>query len=624
MTTILQSVRVTRGMVYGAIALSMAACSSGGDGGADNDNGGQPAPPVPTVAEFTLAHGGFRFEVPDWSTVWAGVGIEGTYDKTTQSFVIFPSSVPRVGFEVENSSLSLLLTQGGVFVEEALKWRYGEPPTAGKFGVGPADFVTMTVIADAAGTGQPGVALDYFTLTAPVELTWAQLHALLSDDTAPAYQVTASFGYELLKRVLDLNQLFLTELQFITENDSDLAAAGSGVGVERACDTSPVDGTLGTSRLTWLDGPGSTAGDLGPGDNFEASFSSCFRQPGAGLGVVWRSGTARLSNYVEDAATLGFLDARVTALDSAPALSSTGATVYDSTALVDSFATDVQGGRIPGGGMQLFVNPVGDESINPANTVPVAEAVIAALATPTEIGAAAFDLLSQIQAADPASGSISCTGGGRYDYVTTGTVGATGWSVALTFAACVLDPNDPVSFVGTTTLTLQAISGLLGAASYDATVAVGPILLLRQDQIGSTQISGAIRTARSQISGRATDITSIDAAQPMQLTEQGRTVSVAAAAITRRETAVGVELSTSINHIAMNTGDLAGVLDVVITEAVAANAGMAPHSGRITAEASDNSALEIVIKTDSVGLELDRNGDGTVDYSVNTTWDDLF
>lgn len=109
----------------------------------------------------------------------------------------------------------------------------------------------------------------------------------------------------------------------------------------------------------------------------------------------------------------------------------------------------------------------------------------------------------------------------------------------------------------------------------------------------------------------------------MQITEQPRTLSVATAAITRRDTAVGVEFRASDNCIALSTGTLAGELNVEIVESVTTNTGSEPQSGQIRAVASDSSVRDIIINADRVALELDRNGDGTFDYNVNTMRDDL-
>jgi hypothetical protein len=73
----------------------------------------------------------------------------------------------------------------------------------------------------------------------------------------------------------------------------------------------------------------------------------------------------------------------------------------------------------------------------------------------------------------------------------------------------------------------------------------------------------------------------------------------------------------------VKASDQAGAFTVSVVQAVQGSDPTAPISGKLRIVALDGSNLTVTVTNGSVTLDLDTNGDGTIDDTLTSTWADL-
>lgn len=610
----------------------------GGDGGGDGDgDGDDQAPPFPSSVEYSLDFGGLLLTI-DGVTLRTTLGLHGIYRKTPRLYTLDPAlstALTGVFAELEPADGLPTLEDSGAItiqIEEALRFGYGSPPVAGVLRLGGANPVMIRVNNNVDGTGQAGVELEHIefgTTTQSSSHPWEEFAGLMDDGGAPNYQRAASAAWFLLRIVYDHVQTLMEQTQYLPENDAALAAAGSTVGLQSACDPYSLNDSQGTRRFVWADGPGTDSGELGPGDNFHITFNDCYLdRDNTTPGTLYRDGLARLNDYLENRTpfTLGFFDTRFEALRSERADKDNGDPLPGTEVIAGSFrlVNNVPDDSL---GFQFLLQADDSTLINVDNQLEVAISGLEGVQRPPLTGGQVLDLLLATLAGDPAGDF--CSGGGSYGF-DPAPVGddapATGKIYELAFADCVIDGGDPALINGTAALTVDSLSGTLeSGGDYAVTLTLDPIAVNIEDDAGSSSLSGATRFTRTAAAATYTESSNSIAGKPLLVTEEAFSLALGTYSIasTRDFGTSAYTYGTAGQQALAERSDLPGILTIAVEQALAGIDNELPTEGRLRITAEDASRLTVTFGVATVTLELDTDGDGTVDDTTEIDRDVL-
>lgn len=238
--------------------------------------------------------------------------LELTHNRATETFSLEVGGI----ITVDASQVSLTeCTIGDLSVEvtETVRWVSGEFPTEGAFEITVGDdIITVIVNPDADGAGNPGVDLAFDQcgdgiIEDQISLTWEELEEIMDRDVCGSkYQQIAAFGFRVYEFLVARVRLGLELLTFVTEQGTDLEAAGTA-GISVPChEFPPGSGSSGSVRYVWEDASGD--GVLGPGDNFAAIYNTtsdgCWVDDPDEIIDTLSRGTISLIDYVEQSSAL--------------------------------------------------------------------------------------------------------------------------------------------------------------------------------------------------------------------------------------------------------------------------------------------------------------------------------
>jgi hypothetical protein len=275
-----------------------------------------------------------------------------------------------------------------------------------------------------------------------------------------------------------------------------------------------------------------------------------------------------------------------------------------------------------------YTVPANPGIITPGNAVDVAAATVGGLLNPRLIGGTALDLLIAAAAGAPPSGFCSGSGGGSYAFAPAPPASPTpGSSYALTFTSCVT--GEGTTLDGTATLAVDALTGILGSASYAVQITLTDIDLTAADASLSTQTTGGMLYSRSVASGALTEVSS-SSAKTLTLAESGgaanHTVAIGPFSV---RSSVAQDGTVSIGAISgtpdtLNVeGDGTPFTATMLQPLQALSASSAPTAGSFSVSADDNSRVTATVTNGDVSLAVDTDADGTVDGTISVPWDYL-
>ena len=275
-----------------------------------------------------------------------------------------------------------------------------------------------------------------------------------------------------------------------------------------------------------------------------------------------------------------------------------------------------------------YTVPANPGIITPGNAVDVAAAAVGGLLNPRLIGGTALDLLITAAAGAPASGFCSAGGSYAFDPAPPASLTA-GSSYVLTFTNCVT--GEGTTLDGRATLAIDALTGILGSASYTVQITLTDIDLTAADASLSTQTTGGMLYSRSVASGALTEVSS-SSAKTLTLAESGgaanHTVAIGPFSV---RSSVAQDGTVSIGEITGTPdtlkieGDGTPFAVTVLQPLQAASATAAPTAGSFSVSADDNSRVTATVTNTNgdVSLAVDTDADGTVDGTVSVPWDFL-
>lgn len=620
---------ITRSLIVTLLMIGVAACSSGGGNGDDDGDGNDRAPPVPSSVAYSASFGGLDLEF-DGIEVHADIGLHGLYRRATRHYTFGAESI-LTGFVATitpGNGLPTLEDSGGIRLQvtEQLQFAYGQRPTVGAVRIGEGNTVEIRVNNNIDGSGEAGVDLTYFIFGEEIisSHTWPEFESLMSINEAPNYSRAASAAWYMLRILFDHVQTLMEQTIHLTENDDVIEAAGSNVGVLTDCD--PFSDTVGNRRFIWTDGPGENPGELGPGDRFRVIFNNCYvDRDTITAGMLYHDGDLRLNDYVEgrNPFAIGWFDTRLEALRTTR-IDKNGAPVIGTEITASSFGY-VDDAPTSAIGFHFLLSPDTSTIINAGNVFDVADAAINGLLLPPQVGEIFLDILIAA-ALDPGVDNI-CTDGGSHsvDPIPAGDdAPASGKAYDLTFTACALD-GALLTLDGTASMEIDSLSGTLDApGTYDIAITIDPIALSVNSDGDDSTLSGATRFARNSSPPSLTH-TSTNVPGKQLVLNESFVNTLGPYTITSSENTGSGAFVFGIagDTLQVDRSDIPGILTVTVEQPIAGSGEDPPQSGRIVIEAEDGGELTASITNGVVTLELDSNGDGTLDDTLQIPWIDL-
>lgn len=183
---------------------------------------------------------------------------------------------------------------------------------------------------------------------------------------------------------------------------------------------------------------------------------------------------------------------------------------------------------------------------------------------------------------------------------------------------------------GTVAFAFNNIVGTIDTATaWKASLAISFVDFSVKQDPDTTTLNGGMTLTVDQLDVTLPKVTGVGSSLSTKFVHNGalvydRTLAAFDFAVTR-------DLTTSAYTFSDNfilSGRFANLTNVAYavktTKPFKGMAGSNPTEGAFTVTATDNTSVTLtVIDTNNVKLDLDKNGDGTIDETINTTWVDL-
>lgn len=259
--------------------------------------------------------------------------------------------------------------------------------------------------------------------------------------------------------------------------------------------------------------------------------------------------------------------------------------------------------------------------INMPNAKEAAGAAATSFDVARRIGPFGLDLLIGVLGGDiPAD---FCTAGGTYDNtLTPGPVGA-GTVYTVNFHNCIVNMGDNVTLNGSYRMTFDNVTGTITGASYTIDAGIYMDNLVFTDSVGPTNLQGDLRFRRTSTATDNTDRADSVPATSLNLATSGINLQIAPFAVQSVGTGTVFTLgpaTATVLHGGVGTLEAS----IVAPNLLQGASWTEPTSGAILTKATDNSSVRATVLSGSaVRLDVDTDGNGTVDGTLSTGWDNL-
>ena len=284
---------------------------------------------------------------------------------------------------------------------------------------------------------------------------------------------------------------------------------------------------------------------------------------------------------------------------------------------------DGNGDTVPLGQTDFTFKPTPTTGvINMSNAKEAAGAGATSFDIARTIGSFALDRMVSAVNGDPPSDF--CSVSGTYTAsLTPGPPVAAGSVFSVTFANCIADFGGPVTFHGTLTMTVDSVTGNIAGGVYQVDSRIHLVRFVFEDNVGPKTVQGDLRFRRTATATDNTDQADSVPATSLDLTMDGVTLRIAPFAVQSVQTATLATLGPATATV-LHGG--IGTLEASITapNLVQGIRWSEPTSGVIVTKATDDSTVKAtVLPGSAVRLDVDTDGNGTIDGTQNTLWDDL-
>ncbi|GAO01197.1 hypothetical protein [Anaeromyxobacter sp. PSR-1] len=273
-----------------------------------------------------------------------------------------------------------------------------------------------------------------------------------------------------------------------------------------------------------------------------------------------------------------------------------------------------------------LLHPSAGGVINGTNVVDVAGLAAFALDLPRQVGAVGLDLVLGVAAGHPVP---LCSAGGYTVTITPGPLAA-GHVATVAFGGCVTgEAGDPVTLGGSVTFTFTEVTGDPLTDGYSVATRFTTVDIGLLDDVGEARITGALRFARTATPAGVTEQSTAEPGVALAMSEgegAGATETRLTAFTVRNawSDAPGYTMASAGDAMTLAATGVPGPLAVSVTGALTGVEPAPPGAGELKVTATD--ATSVVARMGSGGaitLLLDANGDGTVDATIPTSWDEL-
>jgi hypothetical protein len=260
--------------------------------------------------------------------------------------------------------------------------------------------------------------------------------------------------------------------------------------------------------------------------------------------------------------------------------------------------------------------------ISLSNARQISETAITALLTPDRIGSTLLNLFIDTLKSIPSADFCDAGGGYSWNPVPAEPILA-GNTHYFAFSDCSNSGFESL-LEGAVKLTIHSLTGNLTGNAYDVTLILDQVDITSTDDVGDTRITGGLLFSRINNSGNFSQRVAKDR-DALTLSEAGLTESISQFDIssTLSESGGAFSIGNQNQYMIVDPSYLTGALTVTVQQTIAGSGENGPDQGKVLITAQDGSNLTMVFKEGSVNLEVDTNGDGTMDGEISTTWDDL-
>jgi len=265
-----------------------------------------------------------------------------------------------------------------------------------------------------------------------------------------------------------------------------------------------------------------------------------------------------------------------------------------------------------------------------SNAVEAAGGAVQSIILPWNVGYQGLEWILQVMDGDTGAQICDISGSGfAISPNPTGGV-SQGDAFDLTFTDCQTSATgDTLLFNGVLSVSFNTLTGTFSPSSTDYTVKTGITTagFNVTDDIGTLSIVGTLGFDRTVSSGVAAETARSVSPETLSFTEEGVTAILSEFSVTASgDPMTGLELGAAGETILYSHSNaLTANMTLEISEGLTFGPGLDNPTGSFTVTAQDDSSLAVsLVDGGSVSIAVDTDGDGSVDGSLGTTWDELY
>ncbi|MGM0403121.1 MAG: hypothetical protein ACQEQN_05360, partial [Thermodesulfobacteriota bacterium] len=285
---------------------------------------------------------------------------------------------------------------------------------------------------------------------------------------------------------------------------------------------------------------------------------------------------------------------------------------------------DKNGGTIVLGDMDFtYTVPAVTGRINMANARDIAAISGEFIFLSVQIASFPMDLFIDTLRGMPVSDL--CSAGGGYEWSSRPAKPlAPGDSYVLTISDCQSGPDDdPSTYNGTFTMTVEQASGDITSDDYEVKIAVDPIDFIFSDDVGETAYSGGLTFSRTSTGGEFAERVET-AGKNLSFSDAGSTKTLTRLDINATRTpAPRFSIGNAGQYAILDAEIIPGPVTVTVEEPLSGAEMDSPEAGRLLVEAQDGSALTMTFDQGDVLIRVDTDADGEIDGEIRLEWMDI-
>jgi hypothetical protein len=242
-------------------------------------------------------------------------------------------------------------------------------------------------------------------------------------------------------------------------------------------------------------------------------------------------------------------------------------------------------------------------------------------------GAATFAVDFMVDVLKGAPVADFCDVSGTYTYTANNSPPINpGDTFTVTFTDCVRDSVDQVVWNGSFIIETSSASGDILSPDYTFVTRVRFQNITNVDAVGTTVISGDSFLSRTATTTEGiVDLAQANLSNPLVRIDNSESTTISSFVVTSHRTGSGFTIGNSGDTLNLTySGLVESALNMTVTSPISGTDLDTPNSGILTVTAEDNSTIILNVSDGgNVRIDLDTNGDGTIDTGLTTSWSAL-